>query len=117
MFSLHVHGVFGRLAVLTPAEGVPAPSHIQDRSVPMIPGMESQCRQFISDSSQSFEYLGLAFRSDLEVVHLADHLLAKLQRELTTFRSQIFVTPRNFQSLLELLNFLAPLGRLRMHRL
>ena len=57
--------------------------------------------------SQSFEYLGLAFRSDLEVVRPADHLLAKLQWELTTFRSQIFVTPRNFQSLLGLLNFLA----------
>ena len=49
--------------------------------------------------SQSFEYLGLAFRSDLEVVCPADHLLVKLQRELTTYRSQIFVTLRNFQFL------------------
>ena len=48
------------------------------------------------------------------------HLLAKLQQELTIFRSQIFVTPRNFQSLLGLLNFLALLvilGCLRMRPL
>ena len=67
--------------------------------------------------SQSFEYLGLTFCSDLEVVRLVHHLLAMLQRELTIFKSQIFVTPRNFQFLLGLLNFLAPLvilGCLRM---
>ena len=46
--------------------------------------------------SQSFEYLGLFFRSDLEVVHPADHLLAKLQRELTVFESQTFITPGIF---------------------
>ena len=83
-------------------------------------GWEVNVNKSSPTPSQSFEYLGLAFHSDLEVVRLADHMLAKLLRELTTFRSQIFVTPRNFQSLLGLLNFLAPLvvlGRLRMHPL
>ena len=66
--------------------------------------------------SQSFNYLGLTFHPDLEVVHPADQA-AKLQQEMTTFRSQIFITPRNFQSFLGLLNFLAPLGCLRMRPL
>ena len=55
-------------------------------------GWEVSVDKLSPTASQSFEYLGLTFHSDLEVVRPVDHLLAKLQRELTTFRSQLFVT-------------------------
>ena len=58
-----------------------------------------------SDSQSEFQISG---PSDLEVVRPTDQLLDKLQLDLTIY-SHIFITPRNFQSLLGLLNFLAPL--------
>ena len=67
--------------------------------------------------SRSYEYLSLRFRSDLGVVHLADHLLDKLQRDLTVLSNQIHITPRELQAFLGLINFLAPLvdlGHLHM---
>ena len=110
--------VIGELATLPPALGDYSLAYTQDHSVSVIPGMGSQSRQLISGSqSNSFKYLGLRFRSDLEVLCPADHLLNKLQQDLTVFSSHILVTPRNFQSLLSLLNFLAPLvvlGHLHM---
>ena len=54
------------------------------------------------------------------MVRPADQLLDKLQRDLTALSTQMFLTPRKFQALLGLLNFLAPLvdlGRLHMRPL
>ena len=65
--------------------------------------------------SQSFEYLGLRFCTDLGIVGLADHLLDKLHRDLSMLTSKILLTPRELQSFLGLINFFAPvvdLGRL-----
>ena len=79
--------------------------------------MGSQLGEVISDPSQSFQYLGLHFRSDLGVVCPAHHLLDKLQQDLTALTTQTLVTPRKLQTFLGLLNFLAPivnLGRLHM---
>ena len=58
----------------------------------------------------------LITRSDLSVVCPTEHLMDKLQRDLTALSSQTLVTLKKFQSLLGLLNFFAPLVSLgRLH--
>ena len=106
-YSSSCSRLFGRLAVPTPAEGVPARSHTQGVQFLLSLGRDINIDMSSLTPSQSFEYGGLAVRTDPEVVCPAVYLLAKLQPELTTFTSQIFITPRNFHSLLGLLNFLA----------
>ena len=68
--------------------------------------------------SQSFEYLGLRSRTNLGIVHPADHLLDKLhQDDLNALTRKILVTPRKLQSFLGLINFFAlivDLGRRHM---
>ena len=64
---------------------------------------------------QSFEYLSLCFGSYLCVVRPADHLLDKLLQDLAVLSNQIHVTPRELQSFLGLINFLAPLDLGRLH--
>ena len=80
-------------------------------------GWEINLEKSSLSPSQSFEYLGLRFRTDLGVVLPADHLLEKLHRDLNVLTRKILVTPRELQSFLGLINFFAPvvdLGRLHM---
>ena len=80
-------------------------------------GWEVNLEKSSLNPSQSFEYLSLRFRSDLEIVDLADHLLDRLHRDLTVLMRKIPITPRELQSFVGLINFLAPivdLGRLNM---
>ena len=49
---------------------------------------------------QRFEYLGLCFCMDLEVVHPPDHLLDKMRQDLRILGRKILVTPRELQSFL-----------------
>ena len=62
--------------------------------------------------SQSFEYLGLHFVTDLDLVRPADHLLVKLESKVLELRAQLRITPRNLQEFLGLVNFFTPLVRL-----
>ena len=57
---------------------------------------------------QSFEYLDLCFRSDLEIVRPADRLLDRLHRDLNILMRKMLVTPWELQSFLGMINFFAP---------
>ena len=76
--------------------------------------MEGQLREVIFDHKSGFEYLGLHFRTDLEIVHPADHLLDKLHQDLGARMRKILVTLRELQSFLGL-TVMSATGSLPLH--
>ena len=90
----------------------------RDCYVPPISGVGGQFGEIISGPRSGFRVYRSTLSDRPQDSYPADYLLDKLQRDLGAIRKQILITPRELQSFLGLINFLAPivdLGRLHMH--
>ena len=57
--------------------------------------------------SLTFQYLGLHFVTDLDLVRPADHLLVRIESRVLQLRAQLQSTPQKLQEFFGLVNFFA----------